>query len=318
MIGRLSSLMVILTIAIASAGAQTAGAPPKGREYRLQALYRPGIAQNYEITEIDTVVRTHSDSSTKSYTRKVVYFATVRCTESLDGFSTLTVNLDSLQYAFASEGVELTYDSQKDVTIKQFADLTNYVGPMNRQPDIRYNAYGDVLSVKGEQLEWMRDYLKDNGDGLDSVMALIWNQSVADGNILQYSDLQKRVLPGKKVAVDSSWQHDLQLRLDGVMFAGKVRSKLAGYSGGLYSIVLRDTIQVVPDQPIHAYGVPYIASVLDGRAVVDHTIELAASGSINHVVSSAKARFRARAYNEVFTHDVTSITTWKLTGQYQW
>lgn len=318
MIGRLFSLMAILTIGVASVGAQTAGAPPKGREYRLQALYRPGIAQNYEITEIDTVVRTHSDSSSRSYIRKVVYFATVRCTESNDGFSTLTVNLDSLQYAFTSEGVELTYDSQKDVTIKQFADLTNYVGPMNRQPDIRYNAYGDVLSIKGEQLEWMRDYLRENGDGLDSVMALIWNQSVNDDNILQYADLQKRVLPGKKVAVDSSWQHDLRLRLDGVMFAGKVRSKLAGYSGGLYSVVLRDTINVIPDQPIHAYGVPYISTVIDGKALVDHSIELAASGSINQVVSSAKARFRARAYNEVFTHDVTSITTWKLTGQYQW
>jgi hypothetical protein len=202
--------------------------------------------------------------------------------------------------------------------IKQFADLMNYVGPLNRQPDIKYNAYGDVLSVKGEQLEWMRDYLKESGDGLDSVMALIWNQSVEDPNILQYADIQKRVLPGKKVAVDSSWNHKFQLRLDGVVFAGDVRSKLAGYSGGLYMASLQDTIDAIPNQSIHVYGVPYIATVLEGNAVLDHNVDLAATGTINQVTSKAKARFKARAYNEVFTHEVTSVTTWKLTGQYQW
>jgi hypothetical protein len=318
MIVRLCCLFALSAMLPSLAAAQSAGPAPKGREYRLQALYRPGIAQSYEITELDTVVRTHSDSSTRSYTRKVVYFTTVRCTENLDGFATVTVNLDSMQYTFAADGQQISYDSQKDVAIKQFADLTNYIGPMNRQPDIRYNAYGDVLSVKGEQLEWMRDYLKENGDGLDSVMALIWNQSVADANIVQYADLQKRVIPGKKVAVDSTWLHDIALRLDGVAFGGKVRSKLAGYSGGLYTISLQDTIAAIPGQPIHVYGISYIATVLDGKAVLDHTVDLAATGSINQVTSAARARFRARAYNEVFTHDVTSITTWKLTGQYQW
>lgn len=310
--------LALLFVAPMLAMAQSAGEAPKGREYRLQALYRAGIAQSYEITEVDTVTRIHSDSSVRTYTRKVVYYATARCTESMEGFATVTVNLDSMEYAFNSEGVSITYDSQKDVMIKQFADLMNYVGPLNRQPDIKYNAYGDVLSVKGEQLEWMRDYLKESGDGLDSVMALIWKQSVEDANILQYADLQKRVLPGKKVAVDSSWRHAFQLRLDGVVYGGNVRSKLAGYSGGLYTASTADTIAAVPNQSIHVYGIPYIATVLDGKAIVHHTVDLASTGSINKVVSNANATFRARAYNEVFTHVVSSTTTWKLTGQYQW
>lgn len=318
MIARFCCLLALAAILPTASFAQSAGAAPQGREYRLQALYRPGIAQSYEITEVDTVVRTHSDSSKRTYTRRVVYYTTVRCTESMEGFATVTVNLDSMVYAFQSEGVSITYDSQNDPTIKQFADLTNYIGPLNRQPDIRYNAYGDVLSIKSEQLEWVRDYLKENGSGLDSVMALIWNQSVADANILQYADLQKHVLPGKKMAVDSSWMHDFALRIDGVEFGGKTRSTLSGYSGGLYSIVMQDTIDATPSQPIHVYGVPYIATVLDGTAAVNHKLDLAASGTINAVSSNVKARFRARAYNEVFTHDVTSITTWKLTGQYQW
>lgn len=318
MVSRLLCLAVLLVASFAQLAAQSAGAPPKGREYRLQALYRPGIAQSYEITEVDTVVRMHSDSSTKSYTRSVTYFTTVRCLESQEGFSNVLVNLDSMRYAFSADNMTITYDSQKDVTVKQFADLTNYVGPLNRSAELRYNAYGDVLSVKGEQLDWIRDYLKENGNDMDSVLTLIWNQSVSDANLLQYCDIQKRAIPGRKTIVDSSWTHKLALRIDGVIFDGSVRSTLASYSGGLYTITTRDTIQAVKAQPVHVYGVSYVTSVVDGQAVVDNTMSLAATGSINEVTSRVKARFRGKAYNEIFTNTITSITTWKLTGQYQW
>lgn len=48
---------------VGTMNAQKTGAPPVEREYRLQALYRAGIAQNYEVVEQSTVERTHSDSS---------------------------------------------------------------------------------------------------------------------------------------------------------------------------------------------------------------------------------------------------------------
>lgn len=312
---------ILSVIACAAAGplfAQSAGPAPSGREYRLQVLYRPGIAQSYEITEVDSVVRTHSDSSTKSYARQVTYFTTVRCLESQEGFSTVAVNLDSMQYRFTADGMEVTYDSQKDVTVKHFADLNNYVGPLNRTAELRYNPYGDVVSVKGEQLDWIRTYLQENGEGMDSVVALIWEQSVADPNLLQYADLQKRVIPGRKAMVDSSWQHRMALRIDGVVFDGTVRSTLAKYGGGLYTITTRDTIPAAKAQPVHVYGISYITTVLDGEAIVDNTIQLAATGSLNEVSSRVRARFRGKAYNEIFTNTITSTTTWKLTGQYQW
>ncbi len=315
-------IVAAMLIATSASWAQertvTGSRASSGREYRLQAMYRAGIAQNYEVTETTSVVRTHSDSSKKAYSRKITYMMTVRCTENMNGFASLTANIDSLTYVFTANGDTVAYDSQKDITPKNFADLNNYVGPMNRSLEMKVNTYGEIQSVTGEQIDWIRTYLSDNASDIDSVLSLIWTQSVEDPNLLQYADLQKRVLPGLRMAVDSSWKHRMSLRVDGVIYDGQARSVFDSYSGGLYILKTKDTIAAVKPQRIHVYGVPYISEVLDGAAAVSHEVDLASTGTINKVESNVTAWFKARAANEVFTQHVQSNTTWTLTGQFQW
>lgn len=321
MIHRMLIIVAMFMVASASWAQERTAASSKassGREYRLQAMYRAGIAQNYEVTETTSVVRTHSDSSKKTYTRKVTYMMTVRCTENMNGFASLTANIDSLTYVFTANGDTVAYDSQKDITPKNFADLNNYVGPMNRSLEMKVNSYGEIQSVGGEQVDWIRAYLSDNAADIDSVLSLIWAQSVEDPNLLQYADLQKRVLPGLRMAVDSSWKHRMSLRVDGVIYDGQAKSVFDSYSGGLYILRTTDTIAAVKPQRIHVYGVPYISEVLDGAAAISHEVDLASTGTINKVESNVKAWFKARATNEVFTQHVQSNTTWTLTGQFQW
>ncbi len=307
--------MVAVWIPVA---AQQAGAPPAGREYRLQALYRAGIAQNYEIVEQTTVERTHSDSSKKTYDRKVTYFMTLRCIESIDGIAKLVVNIDSLLYRFTSAGLDVTYDSQKDIAPKNFADLNNYIGPLNRSFELTVSPYGEITRLSGEQIDFWRDYLQENANDLDSVVYTIWMHSLDRDNLLQYGDLQKRVVPGLRKAVDSTWKHQLSMRIDGVVFDGKASSRLASYTGGLYTIITKDSVSVRPDQDIHVYGIPYISRVTDGYVITDNTLQLSTNGTINDVTTISKAFLRARVKNEEFTHRITSTTQWKLTGQFQW
>lgn len=313
--------LVIALCFLSTAGAMVAqqtGAAPAGREYRLQALYRAGIAQNYEVVEQTTVERTHSDSSKKTYDRKVTYFMTVRCIESIDGISKLVVNIDSLIYKFTAQGLEISYDSQKDITVKNFADLNNYIGPLNRTFEITVSPYGEVTKLSGEQVDFWREYLEQNAADLDSVVYTIWMQSLDRENLLQYGDVQKRMIPGLRKGVDSTWKHGLTTRVDGVVFDGKVSSRLAAYSGGLYTIITKDSIPVRAGEDVHIYGIPYLSTVRDGGAVVDNTLLLSSSGTINELTTVTKAWFRATVRAETFTHRITSTTQWKLTGQYQW
>lgn len=311
----LSTLIALCLVTVAS-HAQESGAPR--REYRLQALFRAGIAQNYEVVEQTTVERIHSDSSRKTYERTATYQITVRCIESLDGIAKLVVNIDSLVYRFKAANVEITYDSQKDITPKNFADLNNYAGPLNRTFEITVSPYGEVTKLSGEQIDFWRDYLQQNAADLDSVVYTIWMQSLDRENLLQYGDLQKRVIPGTRKGVDSTWRHNFTSRIDGVIYEGNVTSRLASYSGGLYTIITKDTLAARPQQPIHVYGIPYVSNVSEGAAAIDNEVLLTANGTINEVKNVTKSWFRGIVKNEVFTHNVTSTTMWKLTGQYQW
>lgn len=285
--------------------------------FRLQAQFHPGVAQTYEITENTSVVRTHSDSSMKTYEREVKYFATFRCIESSDGISTIVVNLDSLLYRFSAQGVKIEYDSQTDLAPKNFADLNNYFGPLNRPFNLTINPYGEVSKIEGEQIEFWRDYFIENKDGLDSVLYLIWMQSLDRDNLLQYGDLQKRVVPGRSYAIDSAWNTVLTMRIDGVVYSESVTSKLAKYAGGIFVITTADTLKASP-QLIHVYGIPEISHLSEGYAAIKNELSLTTSGSIDEVVSVVEAWFRASAGIETYTQKIKSTMKWKLTGQYQW
>ena len=288
-----------------------------GAQFRLQVSYAAGVAQAYEIVEQSTTKRTFEDGNVQTYDRTVKYYATLRCIESIDGIATLVVNMDSLEYKFTSEGTDVTYDSQHDITPKNFVDLNNYIGPLNRTYQITVSPYGAVSDVKGEQVEFWRDYLKENAIDLDSVTYMVWMQSLDNDNLLHYGDLQKRVVPGLKVGIDSTWKHNFDLRIDGVMYSDRVTSKFTEYSGGIFKMQMKDTI-AARSQDIHTYGLPVVTKVEDGAAEVDHTVELSNTGAIENVRSVAKAWFRGKALNVRFTQETTSTTSWKLTGQYQW
>ncbi len=296
---------------------QQLSAPP-GREYKLQTLYRASIAQSYEFVEQTSVERVFRDSSKTTYSRTATYFVTVRCIEALDGISKVVVNLDSLLYKFTSEGKEITYDSQKDITPKNFADLNNYIGPLNRSFELTYSPYGEVTSITGEQIDFWREYLEQNASDLDTVLYTIWTQSLSRENLLHVGDLQKRMIPGLRKAVDSTWKHQLALRIDGTQYSGTVRSRLAAYEGGLYHIITQDTLTASPGQVVHTYNIPELASVVSGSLTTNNTLLLSTAGTINEYTSIAKGTLQLVAGREPFTQNTTTTLQWKLLGQYQW
>lgn len=293
-------------------------APAAVREYRLQALYRAGVAQNYEFVENTTVERTFSEGTQKTFERKVTYYMTLRCVESSDGIATIVVNADSLIYAFSGEGKSVDYNSQIDISPKDFPDLSNYIGPLNRSYEIVVTPYGEVTKVQGDQIEFWRDYLEQNAADLDSVPYLIWTQSLAKENLIHIGDLQKRVIPGLRMRVDSSWKHNYMLRADGVYYDGKVTSRFAAFNGGLYEIITKDSIPARRMQNIYTVGIPYVTTVLEGHALVDSKLILSASGTIDELSTTVRSDILVAVHAEKIKQRATTTLNWKLTGQYQW
>lgn len=296
--------------------AQTSGAPSK--QYRAQVVYTAGVAQSYEITEQTTATRWYSDSSQKNYDRTVTYFTTIRCIESMDGIARVVVNVDSMRYRFMADGRLVEYDSEKDVSPKNFSDINAYIGPLNRPFTLTVSPYGEVSALEGEQVEYWRDYLADNSAGIDSVTYLMWTQAISDENLLHYGDLQKRVVPGLTTGKDSTWNLTMTLRVDGVTYKGRTKATLTDVDGGLLTMTVSDTLQAVAPQPLRVYGVPYVVQLMEGHADVSHTLQMSRTGSIQQVDNVASTWWKGRVLMEEFTQRVRTTTTWKLKGQYQW
>lgn len=296
--------------------AQTSGAPSK--QYRAQVIYTAGVAQSYEITEQTTATRWYSDSSQKNYDRTITYFTTIRCIESMDGIARVVVNVDSMRYRFMADGRLVEYDSEKDVSPKNFSDINAYIGPLNRPFTLTVSPYGEVSALEGEQVEYWRDYLADNSSGIDSVTYLMWTQAISDENLLHYGDLQKRVVPGLTTGKDSTWNLTMTLRVDGVTYKGRTKATLTDVDGGLLTMTVSDTLQAVAPQPLRVYGVPYVVQLTEGHADVSHTLQMSRTGSIQQVDNVASTWWKGRVLMEEFTQRVRTTTTWKLKGQYQW
>ncbi len=288
-----------------------------GREYRLEVKYTSGIAQNYEFTETSTIKRIHSDSSTKTFNRNVKYFITVRCIESLDGISKVVVTVDSMTYAYESNGTMVVYDSQVDNTPKNFSDLHHYVALLNRPVTFTMNSYGEVTKIEGDQIEFWRDYITENAADLDSLTLLLWNVSLSDENIKFVCDLQKGAIPGLKVAVDSSWTHSYLLCQNGLTINHPVKSVFSENNGGYYTITTSDSLNI-PPQPYRPFGIAQVAQVNNGTVSFTAETILKNTGVIDELHLKSLARYKVSIMNELYTEVVNSDYLWKLTGQFQW
>ncbi|MCO6466656.1 MAG: SusD/RagB family nutrient-binding outer membrane lipoprotein [Bradyrhizobiaceae bacterium] len=285
--------------------------------YRLETKYTAGVAQNYVLKEVCHVVRTHSDSSKKTYDREVTHYLTIRTIESINGLSKVVANLDSVTYHFSGDNGVVEYDSQKDITPKTFPDLNAYIGPLNRTFTMTVNSYGEVNKIEGDDIDFWRDYIRENSPDLDSITTFLWEESLSDDNLKHMADIQKRMVPGLKVGVDSTWKYDLALRVNGVMFNSPVTGKFAQNTGGLYVITTSDTVRAQP-QTIRTQGIPALSQLQTGWAAVNNELTLRNTGVIEELTMKVQAWYRAKVQMEVYTEDVNATYTWKLTGQYQW
>ncbi|MEN9281512.1 MAG: hypothetical protein RL594_447 [Bacteroidota bacterium] len=310
--------MMLVAVFDASAQAQRTAAPPTFKEYRLQASYRPGVAQNYEVREKTLIERIHSDSSKRMYERDVLTYMTVRCIESVDNISRVVVTADSIIYKFTIGNTVITYDSQKDLAPKAFPDLNNYLGTLNRSYELTYSPYGEVTKITGDQIDYWKEYITENVTDLDTLISTIWLQSLSNENLQHLGDVQKRIIPGTKRTMDSSWKHPLQLRVDGVVYEGPVRSTFTSYEGGVFTIATNDTIPARTSWPLHVLEIPDLVTCREGQAVVNSNLKLATAGILNELDMNVRAWFRGQVGKEIFTHNVTSTQSWKLVKQYQW
>ncbi len=270
----------------------------------------------YTMHDSTEVLRTYSDSSTLKYSRDVTYYLELRAnSDPVNGMLELDVNIDSLRYRFKSGESEIVYDNRSKVQLK-FPDLTAATVPVNRECFIKFSPYWEAVSIRGEMLDWLKDYIAKYGEGhLDSMSTYMWLNGISTMAYAQIIDPQKGVLPNDVVKRDSSWKKPYFVKIDGLDCRDdSATTHIASYALGLYT--LESDIQhlkVLPKTD-RLYGIERMIDILGGEGKGHQTLVINRRGNIISSSSQFNTTVKAHVRNETFSENVQSFYTWISRG----
>ncbi|MES2765310.1 MAG: hypothetical protein V4642_05550 [Bacteroidota bacterium] len=292
--------------------------------YPLYVSHRAGNLHNYVFKEETTINRVHSDSSMRNLKREITYFLSqVALKPSEDGFITVQTTIDSMLYRFADGPSIIEYSSMRDAKPNlQFLDLAYATVPVNRTFETVISPYGDVAEVKGEAVDWLRNYVTVEGqekgvDILAPIQKYLWLDGISDNNLKHFGDLTKGIIPNGKVKRDSVWNRDVSVRMNSIDFSGPVKANISSAKDGIYRIEAASDGVVARPADIRVYGITELVKLNSGKGKASFSIELN-DDDVRRVEADYTSSISATIKNETFTDNISTHLSWTLTGQTQW
>ncbi|MBM2813520.1 MAG: hypothetical protein HW421_282 [Ignavibacteria bacterium] len=288
-------------------------------KYNVFAKYPLKVYNKYKFTEDTKVVRRFSDSSTKEYTRSQTFFFTIFAANAPeDGFQTLEVTVDSMQYKFV-EGdaiIEVNFD---DLPPTSFSDFVACNVPLGKEFEMTYSPYGEVAKIEGEKLDKLTELITVKGkNSMDTLQKYMWMRGISYEHLTFLFDLQKGIVPQEPVAIDSSWKTNFALEIEGVDFSDTVKNTLKSYDAGIFEIEVKAEKLHPFLTPIRMYNVSEFVHVDSGMAYGTYKMKVNTSGSIKNVEGDFNADVVTSIKKEKFIHNISVKMNWELLGQYKW
>ncbi len=264
--------------------AQIAGEQPAVREPirpRLLATIPVGRIRYYELHEQSRIDRHFPDSTTQTFEREVTYTLRLYAFTSRDnGMTELACRVDELTYRFRQDTVQLTFSSRNPLHHRRLPDLDFVSTVLGTELEILLSPYGDIARIGGEQLDWLRDYLRGQLE-TDPPRLAAWLSAVSDARWASLFDLHKGVIPGTRVREDSSWQRLVTLWIEGAQWRDTAHVHIARTTdttrvlvGVLPALAPLNSTVWLPDL------FPTPATLIHGRGHAQITVELAPRGLI--------------------------------------
>lgn len=318
----LLSALVVASLPLAESFAQTQKSAADTL-VPLHVIHRAGNLHNYVFTEKTLIHRKHSDSSEKNFEREVTYYIShVAPKPSENGFTTVQVLVDSMTYRFREGTFIIEYNSMRDATPNlKFLDLQYATVPLNRSFDMTVSSYGDIAEVKGEQIDWLRNYVTVEGkDIMAPIQKFIWLDGISDNNLKHFGDITKGIIPNSNTGRNSTWSHPVSLRINNIDFSGDVQANIASAQDGIFKIeAAADSLQVsTSTKETRLYGITDLVHLKpSSKASTKFSIELDGS-NVRRVEADCMAVLDANVKNENFRDTISTKLSWTLTGQTQW
>lgn len=299
--------------------AQVAGEPPAVREPvrpRLLASIPVGRIRYWELREQTRGRLSFADGSTKEWQREVTYLLRLYAFSSREHDMTdVACRVEGLQYRFQQDTVVVEFDSQAPEKLRRrHPDLEYISAVLAAELEILFSSYGDIAHIRGEQLEWLRSYLRDElGEKSPELPAKL--AAVSDGRWALLFDLHKGIVPGIRVREDSTWQRVVTLWLEGIEWRDTARVLISQTTdttrilvGVLPALVPLSSTAWLPNAG------PSPVTISEGRGHAQITVELAPRGLILRSQLHAHTEYTATPTggSPPFRQTVQTMLTWRF------
>jgi len=168
-------------------------------KYIIRPKYPVNLAFQYMYIDNTKFEQILSDSTKREFERNLIYHFTFYSPGNpKDGFTTLRVSIDSLEYTLKSGGDSIYYNSQSDTLFPPFNipdfDISSVI--LGKNYDVIYSPYWDIGKVEGGNVVDKRNYINDPVLGIeDPFRKYLWNFQLSDANLGYTVDLLKGIIP---------------------------------------------------------------------------------------------------------------------------
>ena len=276
----------------------------------------------YKYSEISKIQRMKNEKAIDlSYERNADYYFRQRMSKFVkEGFTDLTIGIDSLKYSFVKDGKTTTFSSTiSDDIFKWNEDIEQYFIPMNRNFNIVINPYLEISDLNGEMIEKDRNLVKDTKDVSKPEDIVLWENSLADDRLLQISDPKKINFVKGEIKMDSSWKTNISYQLEGFTFNDTIVAKLVDQRGGFLFVESNFVPKVFDKTPSIIYGKRKSPAYIDSTDLsAKIVVTMSPYGLVDETLFQIRGKLMLHDANESFIEMVDVTYKWKQLGQWEY
>ncbi len=322
---KLLPLTLALTFAslLLTSAAFIQGDTADSSEHRLKVKFPLNILHHYKLTEVTTVARTFSDSTTREYSREIEYYYTLKqLSLPSNEFVEIDARVDSVRYLFKENGVEkkVFTEDEKYGEGGLTEDIRLTVLPKDRNFMMTFSPYGDLAKITSPQIDEVKRYFTDHAQELvsDTMRKITWFNQLSDYNLQYICNVQKLLLPMGPVKRDSVWKSPMIFRIDMKNYVDTLKVWIADIKVGEYIIESEGHNPKFFESYGLFNGVKYPLTIDSTKGITKYAIKIDPFGCINKSEGFFSARIFARSNKERFSDSVTVRSNTELLGRYRW
>lgn len=290
--------------------------------YTIKANFPVNVHHTYVFKETSKITRSFSDGTSKQFNRELTYYFGLRAPNpvSKDGFTTVEVTVDSLEYRFSDGDTTIYFNSQADdMRMPNIDDYRISSIPLGMTYNATYSPYSEIVKVDGERLDWQIEYLTNPATGpSDSLVKHTWLIGLSDFNLNNYFDVVKSITPSFKAAKDTSWTIPIKVALENSRFVDTARFTLKQITPRNYLIEGQsENITAIPSQ-VRMFNIMRLLQLSEAKGTSTYSMMVHPRGTITELKANYKIEFSYPLLSDEFSQTVETTRHWQMQNMYMW